>query len=57
MGSRLTISAAAKLLGVSRRSLYQWTKENRGPPRFRMGKRYYYTEEMLKQWFTAQRLA
>jgi len=53
----LNVSAAAKFLKVSRKTLYNWTRENVGPPRILIGKRYYYTAEMLTQWWEARRLA
>jgi hypothetical protein len=31
-----------------------WAQENRGPPRLRFRKRYYYNRELLEQWVKAQ---
>ena len=41
---------AAEYLGVDRVTLYRWRKHGEGPPRSRIGKRYYYVLETLQEW-------
>lgn len=43
----LNTSEAAKILGVSGKTLELWRVKNRGPDFFKVGGRYYYTEEDL----------
>ena len=53
----LQTQEAAKLLGISRKQLRVWVIEDRAPPRLRIGKRYYWSREMLTQWVKALSLA
>ena len=48
---------AAELLGISRKQLRIWVQQNRAPPRLRIGKRYYWSREMLTQWVSAMSMA
>jgi DNA-binding transcriptional MerR regulator len=43
----LNTSEAAKILGVSPKTLELWRLKNSGPDFFKVGGRYYYTEEDL----------
>jgi hypothetical protein len=45
-----TQSKAAEQIGVNRATLRRWKIENKGPPTLRIGKRHYYTAEMVQQW-------
>ncbi len=53
----LNSTAAAKVLGVNPDTLRVWANNNEGPPRIRIGKRYYYTEEIIQQWMKAMSVA
>jgi DNA-binding transcriptional MerR regulator len=44
----------AKELGIDRRTLHSWEKGNRAPPSIIIGKRRYYTREMIDQWLRAR---
>lgn len=41
--------AAAKL-GVHRETLRRWKQDNKGPATLRVGKRHYYSAEVIEQW-------
>jgi hypothetical protein len=47
----------AKLMGISCETLRRWSILNTGPPRLKIGKRYYYTREIVTQWLAARILA
>lgn len=49
----LNITAAAKILGVHRVTLGVWIRDNVGPPSIRLGKRRYFTREIIEQWLRA----
>ncbi len=53
----LTCLACAEMLGIDRRTLYNWQQQNKGPPRIRIGKRFLYSEEMVAQWLKAMSVA
>jgi excisionase family DNA binding protein len=48
----MTQSRAAQFLGVSRETLRVWTRKGVGPPRTRMGKRYWYSLEAVREWLS-----
>jgi DNA-binding transcriptional MerR regulator len=48
---------AADLMGVSAKTLSRWAQVNAGPPRLRIGKRYFYTREIVVQWLAARIMA
>jgi predicted DNA-binding transcriptional regulator AlpA len=56
-GHLLNANQTAAFLGISRHSLRLWILLDRAPPRIRVGKRYYWTEEMLMQWARTLSLA
>ena len=41
---------AAAFIGVSSETMRRWNFRHRGPPHIRIGKRRYYSREMLLQW-------
>jgi len=53
----LTRSATAKMLGIHRRTLYNWEHSHIGPPSVQLGKRFYYTVEIINQWINARKMA
>lgn len=53
----LTQRKTAKLMGISCETLRRWALLNEGPPRLKIGKRYYYTREIIVQWVAARVLA
>ena len=44
------LARAAQFLGVSRQVLRRWNKAGLGPPRRRIGRRYYYARVLLVAW-------
>lgn len=46
----LNQKSAAQFLGVDRWTLWKWHACGIGPPRFKIGKRYYYTRDKIRQW-------
>ena len=44
------LARAAQFLGVSRQVLRRWNKAGLGPPRRRIGRRYYYARVLLVEW-------
>jgi DNA-binding transcriptional MerR regulator len=47
----------ARLMGISTRTLRRWSNTHAGPPRLKIGKRYFYTREMIVQWMAARIMA
>jgi hypothetical protein len=47
----------ARLLGVSCETLRRWALKAEGPPRIQIGKRFYYTRDIIVQWLAARALA
>ena len=47
----------AQMLEVHRQTLLRWRSEHKGPPCLRIGKRYYYTREIIEQWKRSMSLA
>lgn len=56
-GQLLTKRAAAKLLGVSERTLRRWELGNVGPPTLAVGKRRWFARDVLRQWLKARSYA
>ena len=52
----LTQRKTAKLMGISCETCAGHSL-NEGPPRLKIGKRYYYTREIIVQWVAARVLA
>jgi excisionase family DNA binding protein len=50
----LTITAAAKEMGISRNTLSTWIRNNEGPPYLRVGKRRMFNTEIISQWIKAR---
>lgn len=46
----LNQKAAAQFLGVVRWTLWKWHACGIGPPRFQVGRRFYYSRSALRQW-------
>ena len=55
--SLLNGAKAAEILGISQDTLRRWAVDNKGPARIRVGKRYYYTAEIIRQWIKAMSVA
>ncbi|TXM92598.1 helix-turn-helix domain-containing protein [Methylobacterium sp. WL30] len=49
----VTKAKAAKMLGVSPRTLDRWHQLEQGPPRFVVGKRVRYRSSAVRQWLAA----
>ena len=52
----LTTEEAARLLGVSERSLARWHVLRKGPPRTRAGRKVYYRAEAIEAWLQANEI-
>lgn len=50
----LTRAAAARLLGIHAETLKKWEENNLAPSRLKVGKRHYYTGEIIQQWISAR---
>ncbi len=48
----LTQKGLAAMLGVDRKTIYNWHQRGIGPPRSRVVKRYYYSLEAVRAWFS-----
>ncbi|GAA4641491.1 hypothetical protein GCM10023115_00380 [Pontixanthobacter gangjinensis] len=46
----LTVSNAADILRVSRRTLSRWARLRKGPPRIKVGRTIYYRREAIDKW-------
>lgn len=57
LATLLNQQKAAELLGVNPETLRRWARKNDGPPRIRIGKRYYYTKAIITQWLTSRSMA
>jgi DNA-binding transcriptional MerR regulator len=57
LANLLNQQKAAKLMGVRPETLRRWARKNDGPPRIKIGKRYYYTRAIIVQWLAARSLA
>jgi DNA-binding transcriptional MerR regulator len=57
LANLLTQKKAAELMGVSCETLRLWARKDEGPPRIRIGKRYYYTFTIILQWQKARSMA
>jgi DNA-binding transcriptional MerR regulator len=49
----LRTKAAAKILGISAKTLELWRAKNQGPDFFKLGGRYFYTEEDLFKFLSS----
>lgn len=52
-GELMNAVRAAEFLGVTPETLRAWNQNGHGPPRARIGKRYYYVKEALRDWLRA----
>jgi hypothetical protein len=53
----LNRTAAAEMLGISVDTLRRWALKHEGPPQIRVGKRHYYTPEIIQQWVKSMSVA
>lgn len=53
----LTQCKAAEFLGCDPSTLRRWRSYHQGPQAMRIGKRFYYTREVLTQWMKALSVA
>ena len=49
----MTMRDVAKLLGIDRATLRVWHRDGVGPPRSKLGKRFYCSREALREWIRA----
>lgn len=49
----LTISDAAEILSVSRRTLSRWARLRKGPPRIKVGRSIFYRRSSLERWLVS----
>ena len=56
-GALLNQGEAARALGCDPSTLRRWRSYHQGPQALRIGKRYYYSRQMLEQWVKALSLA
>jgi excisionase family DNA binding protein len=50
----LTIDQAAELVGVPKKTLYQWRLTGYGPPALRVGRHLKYRAEDIESWAASQ---
>lgn len=50
----IDVEAVAKLLGVTRQTLYNWRREGSGPPWIAVGRAIRYSRADLEAWLAAQ---
>lgn len=50
----MNLQRTARMLGVNPRTLRRWMRANAAPAHLTIGKRRYFTEEMVEQWIRAR---